>query len=151
MKVLNQKDISAIINGSYHNKETNEHIYRSDVALNVVEKDNTYIIRDYTYFYIDDEHVVSALMIDRNITLGKVLVFINNDKTPTLVDINTIKVIKHINREGVYNLVIKELYLMGSTAYAIGKQVGLNTETIVYRLKKMGIYISKPVGKPKKI
>lgn len=142
MKSLSLNDISAIINGSYHNTETGVHIYRSDFdfAFDIVENDKVYIIRDYTYFYIDEQNVVSALIIDKNITLGKVNVFINNDKKPKLMDIDSLKVIKNIQREGVYNLIIKELYLMGSSTYAIGKQLGVRPETIARKLTKMGIY-----------
>ena len=51
-------------------------------------------------------------------------------------------IVKPAKKQHVSDEVVKECYENGMSAYKIGQQFGMTHQAIIYRLKKMGIYIT---------
>lgn len=50
--------------------------------------------------------------------------------------------VKPAKNNNVSDEVVAECYNSGMSAYKIGKQFGMTHQAIIYRLKKMGIYVT---------
>lgn len=50
--------------------------------------------------------------------------------------------VKIAKKNNVSDEVVAECYNSGMSAYKIGKQFGMTHQAIIYRLKKMGIYVA---------
>ena len=50
--------------------------------------------------------------------------------------------VKIAKKNNVSDEVVAECYNSGMSAYKIGQQFGMTHQAIIYRLKKMGLYVS---------
>ena len=50
--------------------------------------------------------------------------------------------VKPAKKQSVSDDVVREWYESGMSAYKIGQQFGMTHQSIIYRLKKMGLYVT---------
>jgi hypothetical protein len=131
----------AIIKGVYID-DKGQNWYRSD-KFHADELDYEAIkfkVDFDTIFYIDEEHIISSVLIDKNMQLGYVTVQFMEECGIKQVRMDDIKIINGFDRPAIINIVLKTLYESGTPVSTIAKIFSLSKAGVIIKLKSLGVY-----------
>lgn len=93
-----------------------------------------------TIFYIDEEHIISSILIDKNMQIGYITVQFMCEPGITRVRMEDIKIIQGFDKPAIINIVTKALYEAGTPIKSMAKILNLTPAGVIFKLKNLGVY-----------